>query len=75
MPELEGKTETEVALEFEVICATCNRGMCGDVDTRYSNGRGCPQVMVPACPDCMKEKDDEIEDLKSQIEELESQIE
>jgi heterodisulfide reductase subunit B len=71
MPIFEG---IEIDIEFEVICATCNKGLCSESDTRKSMKRNMKrnmlQVIVNSCPTCMANKDREIEDLKSQLDDL-----
>lgn len=65
--------ETKIDVEFEVYCGTCGNGLCGESDTRRRNSRG-PAVTVNACPYCMSQKDDEIEELSLKIEELEEKL-
>jgi hypothetical protein len=75
MPTFENvAVETSIDVDFEVYCGTCGAGLCSVSDTRKSNNRGYLQVTVDACPDCMKEKEDEIDDLKAQIKELEDKL-
>jgi len=64
----------KIDIDFEVYCGTCGAGLCSESDTRQSRNRGYLQVTVNVCPDCMKEKDDEIKALKEQIEELEKSL-
>ena len=49
-------------------------GLCGESDTRKSRNRGYLQVSVNVCPDCMKEKDEEIKNLQSEKDDLENQV-
>lgn len=73
MPTFEG-VEAKIDLDFEVFCGTCGEGLCLESTTRLSRSRGHAQVEVNACPNCMKEKDDEIERLNDEIESLKEQI-
>ena len=75
MPTFENIEVTTTAVEFEVYCGTCGAGLCNESDTRKSRSRGYLQVIVNACPECMKTKDKEIDDLKSQIEQFERDLE
>lgn len=73
MPTFED-VEARVSVDFEVFCGTCGKGLCYESTTRVSRNRGHAQVEVNACPNCIKEKDDEIERLKEEIESLKEQI-
>lgn len=74
MPTFEG-VEITASVDFEVFCGTCGEGLCLESTTRLSRNRGHAQVEVNACPNCIKEKDNEIENLKDEIESLKEQIE
>jgi peptidoglycan hydrolase CwlO-like protein len=65
----------DTTVEFEVYCDTCGTGLCNDSSVERSRNRGYLQLRVTACPDCMKEKDSEIEDLQKQVKDLEKQLE
>ena len=67
--------ETKIDIDFEVYCNTCGAGLCNESDATRGNSRGYLQVRVNACPDCIKEKEDEIDELKRDIELLEKRIE
>ena len=67
-------TFDNIEIDFEVFCGTCGAGLCNESDTRSSHGRRHPQVVVNACPNCMKNKDYEIKDLKDEIADLNVQI-
>ena len=64
----------KIDIDFEVYCNTCGAGLCGESDTRKSRNRGSLQVTVNVCPDCMKEKDEEIKNLQSEKDDLETQV-
>ena len=64
----------KIDIDFEVYCNTCGAGLCGESDTRKSRNRGYLQVSVNVCPDCMKEKDEEIKTLQSEKDDLENQV-
>ena len=64
----------KIDIDFEVYCNTCGTGLCGESDTRKSRNRGYLQVSVNVCPNCMKEKDEEIENLQSEKNDLEKQV-
>jgi hypothetical protein len=66
--------ETSADIEFEVYCNTCGAGLCGESEATIGRTRHHLQVRVNACPNCIAEKDREIEDLKSEIKYLEEQI-
>jgi hypothetical protein len=63
-----------VDIEFEVYCGTCGAGLCQESDTRNSRRRSFLQVTVNACPICMSEKNEEIDNLKDEIKDLLIQI-
>ena len=74
-------TSVEIQIEFQVWCANCGNGICGN--TEYK--RGSTNEFTTFCEVCdkgrkelEKEKDDlesEVYDLKTRIEQLESEIE
>lgn len=75
MPTFEAvQVNTEIDIDFEVYCGTCGEGLCGESDTRKSNNRGYLQVTVNACPNCMAEKEREIDELKEEIKSLENEL-
>jgi len=57
--------------DFEVWCKTCGHGLCNVTDVNR-NQKG---IEVEVCPSCMKEKDNEIENLNSEIDDLNDCIE
>jgi len=72
--DVEIEVSQKIDIDFEVYCGTCGAGLCGESDTRKSRNRGYLQVSVNVCPECMKEKDEEIKYLKSEIDALEDKI-
>ena len=64
----------KIDIDFEVYCNTCGTGLCSESDTRKSRNRGYLQVSVNVCPNCMKEKDEEIKNLQSEKDDLENQV-
>jgi peptidoglycan hydrolase CwlO-like protein len=72
--DVEIEITQKIDIDFEVYCNTCGSGICSECDTRKSRGRGHLQVTVNACPNCMKEKDDEIKNLQSEKDDLENQV-
>ena len=64
----------KIDIDFEVYCNTCGAGLCGESDTRKSHNRGYLQVSVNVCPNCIKEKDEEIKNLQSEKDDLENQV-
>ena len=58
------------AIDFDVVCDRCGTNLDVDVNTR--NGF---TLKVTPCPECLKEKDDEIKDCDDRIETLENEIE
>lgn len=72
--DVEFQITERIDIDFEVYCGTCGAGLCGESETRKSRGRGYLQVSVNVCPDCMKEKEDEIKNLQDEIEKLENRI-
>lgn len=61
----------QVDIDFEVYCNTCNAGLCNETtakDGKYHT------IYVNVCPNCMEEKEKEIEELKAEINSLEEQI-
>lgn len=76
MPTFEGVDLTmRVDIDFEVFCGTCGTGLCHESSTRQSRNRGFAQVEVNACPNCIEEKNKEIDDLEYQIEKLTEELE
>jgi hypothetical protein len=63
-----------IDVDFEVYCNTCGYGLCFDSITGETRNRKEQFVKVNVCPVCMKEKEDEIADLKRTIEELENKL-
>jgi peptidoglycan hydrolase CwlO-like protein len=72
--DIDIEVNLKIDIDFEVYCNTCGAGLCGESDTRKSRNRGCLQVSVNVCPDCMKEKDEEIKNLQSEKDDLENQV-
>jgi hypothetical protein len=64
----------QVDIDFEVYCGTCGAGLCSESDTRHSRNRNYLQVTVNACPKCIAEKQEEIDNLKDEIQDLLIQI-
>jgi hypothetical protein len=55
MPKLEGNEEI---IEFEVYCARCGAGICGNVDV--SHGRAGHRILrIDPCERCLKSERDE----------------
>jgi hypothetical protein len=73
--EVEATLTQTIDVDFEVYCGTCGTGLCYESSTRRSRNRGYNQVEVNACPNCIEEKDKEIEALKAEIEELNNKLE
>jgi predicted RNase H-like nuclease (RuvC/YqgF family) len=71
---IEIEVSQKIDIDFEVFCGTCGAGICSESDTRRSRGRGHLQVIVNACPSCMKQKDEEIKNLKDENSDLESKL-
>ena len=55
MPDFECQIDTYVTVEFEVFCAKCGAGLCGNCTTGTSSRRGMPYVQVEPCEACLKE--------------------
>lgn len=72
--DVEIEVTQKIDIDFEVYCNTCGAGLCGESDTRKSRNRGYLQVSVNVCPDCMKEKDEEIKNLQSEKDDLKNQV-
>lgn len=49
MPEIIGRTETEVELSISVYCARCGAGLCGNVNVR----RDGTTIDMDPCEDCL----------------------
>lgn len=58
----------EFTIDFSVYCATCGEGLCGNTNVNQKHNRN--EITIDACPKCMKEKDDLIQDLEEKIEQL-----
>jgi hypothetical protein len=71
MPTITTEETVKIELEFEVYCNTCGAGLCGETTVK---GHTYPQVKVNVCPDCMKDKDEEIKGLQEEIKQLEKII-
>lgn len=72
--EVEYTGITRIDVEFEVYCDTCNNGLCNNTETQRSRTRNQLGIRVEACPNCMKNKDDEIKELEYKIRQLEDEI-
>lgn len=72
--DVEVEVTHKIDIDFEVYCNTCGNGLCGESDTRKSRNRGYLQVSVNVCPNCMKEKDEEIKNLQSEKDDLENKV-
>jgi len=75
MPSFETEVNVDVEVEFEVYCNSCGEGLCSESTTTRGRTRGDLQVRVNACPRCMKNKDEEIDELTTKNEELENEKE
>jgi hypothetical protein len=63
-----------IDFNFEVYCDTCGSGLCGESREVTTLKRGVLSLRVKACPECMKSKDSEIDDLKREIERLKEKL-
>lgn len=63
-----------ITFDFEVYCDTCGHGLCGESREVTTLKRGMPSIRVNVCPECIKSKDSEIDDLKRKVEQLESEL-
>lgn len=72
MPTIITEQEIKIEVDFEVYCNTCGCGLCNETTVK---GHQSPQLKVNACPDCMKEKQEEIDDLNDDIRKLNAKIE
>jgi len=72
--DIEVEVSQKIDVDFEVFCGTCGAGLCSESNTRRSRGRGYLQVTVNVCPNCMKEKEEEIEALKLEIIKMEDEV-
>jgi septal ring factor EnvC (AmiA/AmiB activator) len=82
MPDVRGECMVEVAVE--VYCAECGEGLCGGTETKKDS-----ELHVALCPRCkgrwqadiyaldaeIKDKTNEIDNLRSEIKELNREIE
>lgn len=75
MPSIKKDFETEIEIDFEVFCGTCGAGICGNTTTRESRRRGHAQVVVDVCDDCIKKKDEDINELQEEVSSLNTEIE
>lgn len=55
MPEVDVEVTTTVTAEFEVFCAKCGMGLCGNCTTGKTTRRGMPFIQVEPCENCIKE--------------------
>lgn len=53
MPEVEVEVTTTVTAEFEVFCAKCGAGLCGNCTSGYTRGRGHPYIQIEPCERCL----------------------
>jgi hypothetical protein len=60
--------------DFEVYCDTCGFGLCAESREVTTLKRGMPSIRVNVCPECMKSKDSEIDDLKREVESLKAEL-
>jgi hypothetical protein len=63
-----------IDFDFEVYCDTCGAGLCSESREVTTLKRGVPSIRVNVCPDCIKSKDEEIDDLKRKVEQLENEL-
>jgi hypothetical protein len=71
MPTIETEETVKVSIDVEVYCNTCGCGLCNETTVR---GHQYPQFHVNACPDCMQNKDNEIDILMAEIKELNDKL-
>jgi hypothetical protein len=57
MPTFE--VETKVDFEFEVFCANCGAGLCGNCTESFTRGRGMPCIQITPCDTCISNARDE----------------
>lgn len=78
------KDQDEIEFEYEVWCATCGDGICGNVQKRARgfSYRRADEIRIEPCEKCIQnakeeignEKEEKISELESKIEELEQQL-
>ena len=54
MPSFEAEITTTVEVDFEVFCAKCGAGLCGQSTGGNTKGRGYPYVSVGPCERCLE---------------------
>lgn len=76
MPSFSGIEVTTTAdVEFEVFCAQCGAGLCGNCSTRESIRRGFPQAVIEPCEKCLESAREEgRNDSSSEADRLEDKI-
>jgi peptidoglycan hydrolase CwlO-like protein len=72
MPTIYTEQEFKIEVDFEVYCNTCGCGLCNETIVK---GHQSPQVRVNVCPDCIKEKNEEIKEALRENTALEEKIE
>jgi hypothetical protein len=58
MPEIEAEATSTVTIEFEVFCAKCGAGLCGNTTVGTTKRRGMPFVEITPCERCLKDEYD-----------------
>ena len=64
------RDSVDVTIEFEVCCAECGEGLCGE--TKYR--RGTNNLFDVSCPNCNKKHEEEIKKLEEENAELQRQL-
>lgn len=73
--DIEVTVTGNITVDFEVYCDTCGHGLCMLTNTGITHNRRQLFLKVEVCPICIKEKNDEIDELKIKIKELGKEIE
>ena len=74
MPTVRETVEQDVRIEFQIYCAICGEGICGNTHYRKNS----TNTFDTSCPSCEKDRDAlqlKNDELEQQIEKLQHEIE
>lgn len=59
MPSVTADTTVEATVDFEVYCAKCGAGICGNCTEGRTTRRSMPYIQVSPCETCLEAARDE----------------
>ena len=58
MPSATANVEVEATIDFEVFCARCGAGICGNCTDGNTPNRGMPYIQVEPCQRCIEDAEE-----------------